>query len=623
MPTALQVYNALTIENTFDILNTSAPINFTNWSDLTNWASIGISDGAGDAVDIIAQVVDPVGQTPYQNAGWATDSYAAPDITLLDADADQFTLFTYTGTDTPIYGVYVFNLKIQVTMSGDSPFYVEKAISIELSESLIPTLVITQTPDCAGATFTSEDATSYGAPSPWTLDSLTRSQTVYPPQAAIAAGQSAVTSSAQSVFLSAPNNPLWTGTYSTTLTSDITYKVGNYYTIIHKSLNGQEYAVACDNNLCELFCCLKTLIAGYESNLAAGNTVLANDFMKRWTFGDFYLTAIKQAILCSNSALAQSYTTQFYLKTQCDSDCGCGCTDEPSPVVPTSSLQGPQGAPGPQGVAGPTGATGSSGGKGDTGATGATGSNGASVLFNSVTDTVTTGINSFEVLESYTLPADTLRADGDEIKIHVRAQVGSSAPSSSQAIKITFNSATLVNNSADEVRFYDVTNVKRIAINARVIRINNTSVAFETEIILYSRNLTTPYFRYQFLTTNTYNKEQINGLVLDTNNYVINVEAKSAASGQANVTCQYAEIIYCALGQLPVLNGIQYGTPFNTSAAVQTYTPITGTVGSTILRVYLDGTLLTGADWSYDNTTDTLTFIIIITGTSEVAVDYA
>lgn len=623
MPTPTQVYNALTIENTFDILNPSAPINFANWSDLTNWASIGISDGAGDVVKIIGQVVDPVGQTPYQNTGWATDNYGSPDITLLDADAPQFNLLTYTGTTTPIYGVYSYNLKVQVTLNGEDPFVVEKTFSIELSEALIPTLKITQTPDCNGATFTSEDTTSYGAPLPWVLDSVVRSQTVYPPQAAQDAGQSPVTSSAQKVFLSAPDNPLWTGTYSTTLSSDITYKVGNYYTVIHKTLNGQEYAVACDNNLCELFCCLKTLIAGYESNLAAGNTVLANDFLKRWTFGDFYITAIKQAILCSNTALAQYYTDQFYLKTLCDKDCACGCTDEPAPVVPTTSLQGPQGAPGPKGETGDTGATGPQGLKGDTGATGATGANGASVLYNSVSDTSTTGTNSYEVLKTYTLPANTLRADGDELKLHTRLQI--SSLSDAQAIKITFNGTTLVNNALGSFKFSNVaSNTRRVAINTRLIRHNSgASIEIETEVILYSKySSITNYFRYNAITSETYNKAQINGLTLDTTNYVINVEAKSATPGTDDVTCQYAEIVYCALGQLPTLTGIRYATPFNTTAAVQIYTPITGAVGSTILRVYLDGVLLTSADWSYDSATDTLTFITLITGTSEVAIDY-
>jgi hypothetical protein len=621
MPTPTQVYNSLAVENVFDILNPSAPINFTNWSDLTNWASIGISDGAGDAVDIIAQVLDPVGQTPYQNTGWGSDDYSDPDITLLDPNADQFNLFTYTGTTTPIYGVYSYNLKVRVTLSGQDPFYVEKTFSIELNEALIPTLKITQTPDCAGATFTSEDTTSYGAPSPWTLDSLTRTQTVYPPQAAQDAGQSPVTSNAQTVFLSAPDNPLWTGTYSTTLTSDITYKTGNYYTIIHKTLNGQEYAVACDNNLCELFCCLKTLIAGYESNVTAGNTVLANDFLRRWTFGDFYLTAIKQAILCSNTALAQYYTDQFYLKTLCDKNCDCGCTDEPAPVVPTTSLQGPQGPAGPKGETGDTGATGPQGAKGDTGATGATGANGASVLYNSVTDESTTGTNSYEVLKSYTLPSDTLRADGDELKIHTRFDITS--VSDAQAVKITFNGVTLINNALSIARFTEVSNAKRIAVNSRLTRIDNTSIEVETEVIFYSKYVSNYYYhRFKFLTTETYNKAQINGLTLDATNYTINVEAKSATVGVDDVTCQYAEIVYCALGQLPVLNGIKYATPFITTNAVQSYPNVLGSLNKTVLRVYLDGTLLTSADWSYNNATDTLTFITLITGASEVAIDY-
>lgn len=64
----------------------------------------------------------------------------------------------------------------------------------------------------------------------------------------------------------------------------------------------------------------------------------------------------------------------------------------------------------PVGPAGPTGATGA------TGAAGAAGDNGTTVIYANISD-VSTSSGSYEVLQSYTLPAATLVTNGDTIEL--------------------------------------------------------------------------------------------------------------------------------------------------------------------------------------------------------------
>lgn len=343
--TPAQIIAALIIANRFDILNPSAPINFSQFTDITNWAGIGISSGAGDTAKIIAQILDPTGAVCYQNAGYANDNYSSPDTELTGLVAPQFTLPVFTGTSTPLYGIYTFNLKCQVVPNGQSAVVAAKQFSVELSPSLAPSLQLQETFNCNTATYTSQDITQYGAPAGFTISNITRSHVVTPPQAAIAAGQTAVTSSAATVTLGAPSNQLWTGTYAVNLEVDITYTNGNHTTVVHLSLYGHEQLVVCDTAYCKLQCCLNDLIGHYNQYLGQ-NQVLAQDYYKKWQLGTQYFFAIIQAAACNNAVAVSDYTNKFYAATGCSADCSCDCTDQPGPVIPTTVINGTNGANG-------------------------------------------------------------------------------------------------------------------------------------------------------------------------------------------------------------------------------------------------------------------------------------
>ena len=121
MATPAQVYAALTIENTYHILYPTAPKNYSQFNDITNWAGLGYTTGAGDVVKGIFKCIDPAGQVIYENAGYASDDFSSQDWDLTDLTAPQFNLLTYTGTDTPIYGDYLFLWKVKIYPYPNGP----------------------------------------------------------------------------------------------------------------------------------------------------------------------------------------------------------------------------------------------------------------------------------------------------------------------------------------------------------------------------------------------------------------------------------------------------------------------------------------------------------------------
>lgn len=419
MATAAQILSALTLNSTFDILNASAPINIANWVDATDWAGLGISSGAGDTVKIISQTIDPVGQYPYQNAGYQADSYASPDTTLVSLTKANYNLFVYSGTTTPIYGTYQIQAKVEVVLASDpgNPIYVEKTFTLELVAGLTPTLSLEETYSCTALTYTSLDTTSYGYNN-YTLTTITRSHTVYPPAVA---GQSDVTANAATVILGSPDNPLWTNaTYEAELEVELTYTKGGNTFITHASTT-KELKVDCDNGLCALKCCLETLETGWNQYKGV-NTVLAADYYQKWVTATGYYNLIQASLLCNDEAAVAGLTTSFYnsVRPYCTEDCNCNCSDEPGPATASNIIQGPTGATGPQGPIGATGATGA------TGPTGAAGTDGIQVLHNDITDS-TTATNALEQLKTYSLTAAKMATDGDMVRVRARFTATGSA----------------------------------------------------------------------------------------------------------------------------------------------------------------------------------------------------
>ena len=287
--------------------------------------------------------------------------------------------------------------------------------------------------DYATAVITTTDTTNYGA-----YVSLTRSHTIYPPPISGLPSQS--TSATTNVYTN-----IVTTTWSVQIESTIvTLKANDTYTTCEVS-GSKEFLVEADT-LCKTLCVLKTYRADLFKRFGKVNTA---EMERAWSLAmDEYVLAI-QATRCGRpQSEVQGYIDKAYAILGIDPSCDCGCSanDNPTPVVPTSIINGTNGTNGvtPEfqntgtwiqvsydegstwnnlfSLASVTGATGA------TGAAGASGSDGVALLHNDISNSTTT-TNTLETLKTFAMDAGQLAADGDMVEVYARfvtnAELGS------------------------------------------------------------------------------------------------------------------------------------------------------------------------------------------------------
>ena len=690
MATVQQVNNALRVSNLFDIYNPTSPINISVYEDITDWTALGILASNGDTVDIICKVISPIGGVPYENAGFATNDFSAPDMTLTSSTANDFTLPTFTGTNNPINGAYQYIFKVRViqgssgqintsitqnagvsqkqittsTLSGtiavgdvwtatysgvsisytiqlgddlemaavglvgeiqtyraanpssdwsqdivqsfldesvlftastnNTPFTLtctytqlnpytlintEKTFLFDLPKDVNPTLTLTETWDCATATYKSVDTSNYcfnGCANGYSVTEIERTHIVYPP---IASNQNSVSADAETILLGAPDNQLWTGTYQITLSVIVTLVKGDC-TIITRLSTNTEQTVVCDDLLCNLYCSLKKLYTDFKYNLGI-NSAKANQIQSALLKGTFAYNMAKQARLCSDETRVAQYVNDFYDWTGADPNCDC-CKDENSPVVPTSVINGADGQNGLtpefrvesdlfqsrypgggwttlydfstivglnglsfiQGSGVPSNADGVNGDSyldsdtGDVylktagvwvlsfnikGADGAAGQDGAAVLYNSVTDS-TTSTNALELLKTYVLPAAKM-ANDDILQIKARFTV----PDSDNAFKL----ACVYFNGVPILASLMQGNTKTVILEASITRTGATTAKAYgvTFVSNFSGTASAAFITSQSSYTPTWAN-------------TINVQAYADDAGGYPITCELFQVIH-------------------------------------------------------------------------------
>ncbi len=525
MATAQQVYSALRIHNVFNVLNTSSPINFSLFDDITDWGGMNISTANGDTVKLLAQVVAPTGITCYENTGYVAGDYTTPDTTLLDLVSPTWNLPVYTGGTVYVNGLYVMNVKVEVAINGGATFIVEKTFTFDLPKNVTPNFELTETWNCSIATYTSTDTTVYctsGCASGYSVTNIVKTHTVYPPAVS---GQSNVTASSTTIVLGAPDNQLWTGTYEAKLSAVVTLTQGDSTVITHGSVT-KEAKVICDDLLCGLYCQMQKLYASFMGYLGK-NTTEANKYKGYLEKGLICYQLATQARLCSKESMVEQYVADFYKLTGTDPNCNC-CTDESSPVIPTTIVNGTDGTDGEtpefrltgdsifqykfpsdtvwttiidfttisgrdglsfiQGSGVPSSGTGNNGdtyldiatydiyekSAGSWTVTGnIKGDDGFTLLVNDLSTTTTTGTTT-ETLKTYTAPANTFSANGDMLVLEFQfngANTGTDA------------SAGWLNIGGNAIPMYLLFPSSNIGYKyiVRLTRVSSTALAIEKE----------------------------------------------------------------------------------------------------------------------------------------------
>jgi hypothetical protein len=353
--------------------------------------------------------------------------------------SDLATYYTYSlGYNviivTSVLGNYpfVFTSSVDPTTSPQLTFSGEKCTVSQVC-NCTQKVSIDVDVDYATAVITTTDTTNYGA-----YVSLTRSHTIYPPP--ISGLPSQTTSATTNVYTN-----IVTTTWSVQIESTIvTLKANDTYITCEVS-GSKEFLVEADT-LCKTLCVLKTYRADLFKKFGKVNTA---EMERAWSLAmDEYVLAI-QATRCGRpQSEVQGYIDKAYAILGLDPTCDCGCSanDNPTPVVPTSIINGTDGTDGVTPIfqntgtwiqvsydegstwnnlfslASVTGATGA------TGAAGASGSDGVALLHNDISNSTTT-TNTLETLKTFAMDAGQLAADGDMIEVYARfvtnAELGS------------------------------------------------------------------------------------------------------------------------------------------------------------------------------------------------------
>jgi len=414
--TSAQIDSTLRIKKEFNLITGAGTL-----TDLSNWSGIGVI--SPNTAKVLLWIVTPTGATLYKNAGYDTDVYTSPDFTLLDSSY-SFTIPQDVNSEY-ITGTYVFYAKAQVVQGSDT-IYGSAESTAEVC-NCTATIVIDIDVDYATAVLTSTDTTAYGA-----YSSITRTHTIYPPP--ISGLPDQTTNATTNVY-----SNIVTTTWSVEISSDVTYlKANDTYTTC-RLVGSKEVLVEADT-LCNTLCLIKKFRTDFYSKYGKK---CVDDMEKAYNLAmdEFYLAFM--ATRCGRpQSEIQGYINKIYEITGLDPNCDCGCNagDYPTPVVPTSIINGSDGTDGvtPEfqntgtwiqvsydegstwnnlfSLASVTGAAGANGTNGTDGA------DGVAVLHNDLADDTTSNAG-VETLKTYQLAAGQLASNGDMIEIRVRFTV--------------------------------------------------------------------------------------------------------------------------------------------------------------------------------------------------------
>lgn len=196
---------------------------------------------------------------------------------------------------------------------------------------------LTVTPNCAFATITVQDTTSY----PAYVESLTREITLrYPKLASGAEVESPVTTSEASLTV---GPYIWSGGYTISLSSIMSWEQEDNL-LIQQTLTVYGYPnVQCDAGLCKAAKCIESVAVKYMAAVKNGSPSSAQLFQENFITMLYYMR-YSVAISCGNTTLAAAILTEMitYLNM---GDCTCGCGDtgsstgntEPTRIYPLFS----------------------------------------------------------------------------------------------------------------------------------------------------------------------------------------------------------------------------------------------------------------------------------------------
>ncbi len=301
-------------KTTFQIDQDPKTFEFVDQSDVVS-QGVDLADATG-----VFKITDPLNNVIYTNTDHGNPDINH-DVSLINSTT---ILLPLDGSGNVIQGEYTIDYEVQDAGGAPDKVSVQKKFTLAYSS---PTIDLVLTADCVQPLLSSQDITGYRV-SGVDPDIIRDHKILYPPSTGQAdlEGTGALLESA--TLFTVKGSTLQ---HTSTLTSTLTYDYGNDF-FVTDSISGEDRNnVACDGELCDIYCCVRAEYNRYTSNLnvnkAESDLHLAN-FIQMTSL----MEQIEVAQSCGKGQDISEYVTRINKLGNCEEGCDC---DDGTPQLVT------------------------------------------------------------------------------------------------------------------------------------------------------------------------------------------------------------------------------------------------------------------------------------------------
>ena len=301
-----------TLSVTFALNVTDKNFILTDTSDFTT-PSVPEAGAVG-----ILKLTNPSGSVIYENAGYSTDSFVSPDITISTSKVAIVNPLIPINTDgTPVNGTYLIEYKLFIPANGGDPDTIYPFATSPNFTYKSPAVDLEFTVNLAQPLLTSTDITGYTVDNV-NPDTITRAHSIqYPPTVSVGDVTGTGVTLITSEFYSLANEPLQ---HSSTLTTDLTYTY-TAYLVIDQVTGNAFIDIVSGANICAIYCCLRSQWKRVKLS-RTGSPRFKNE-LEKLTIMEDLAGLIDRAIACGKDEDVNEYTQELLDIGNCTADCGC------------------------------------------------------------------------------------------------------------------------------------------------------------------------------------------------------------------------------------------------------------------------------------------------------------
>jgi len=272
------------------------------------------AQGTADTNVVVTIKVESPSGVFYNNLSNTSDPDIDPDVSLNSVKLIPLPL---DGAGLPEQGLYTITLEYY---DSSTPVTITDVKTVTLNYAS-PTVDISMEADCITPLLTATDDTSYTVNS--IAPTVVRDFKIhYPPSIPTADVSGTGASVSTSEFYTVADS---TVEHSSSLTSTLTYTLSSddLIYLIDEVSGSEVIQVACDGDICDIYCCIRSQWNRYQSAKST-NLVLAAQEYKKFEEIIAISSLVGAAVRCGKSSHVSDYVSEILEIADCEAGCACG-----------------------------------------------------------------------------------------------------------------------------------------------------------------------------------------------------------------------------------------------------------------------------------------------------------